>query len=83
MDPIRANELLDALIAQRPNVPGPEWQTVGELVTEAKRRGEKIGEHSMQTRLTALVNAGKAEQIRGPRRAHGTGWQFYYKLKAP
>lgn len=78
---VTVNDLLDALIAYKPNEPGPEWQTVPELVAEALKRGTKIGKHSMQQRLTALLKAGKLEQIRGPRRGNGTGWQFYYKSK--
>lgn len=78
---VTTDDLLAALIALRPNEPGPEWETLPELVAGAEKRGAKISKHSMQQRLNALVKAGTVERSRAPRRGNGTGWQFYYKFK--
>lgn len=79
---ITTNDLLDAVIAAAPVPPGPEWKTALELAEQAGKRGHKLGKSAMVKRLKGLVDAGKLETMRAPRRdAGGTGWSYYYRLK--
>lgn len=64
MDGITRNDLLQAVLDQRPVAPPyPDWMTAAEIGAELKLNGNQT-----HTRLLALIRAGKVEKKRGPRR---------------